>query len=215
MEAGPSELVNSSERERVLRITLRFFHIYLSLRKGNLPTNLIIKKGYNRTHTPNRPNFEGNPRFRDESLGFRSPLPLHNRYAPLTPDTFTPRWRPRSPSRNQRGYDNYWHYGRTPYQYSYYPPRIFQPSPPPPPQIFFRGGSQTKRKGEKMRGSKGGRRSRAKKEKNLENKRVVNLSTIELSKPESSLLNKGLKFAPSRKLNKFEMFIDINKYVRK
>lgn len=38
---------------------------------------------------------------------------------------------------------------------------------------------------------------------------------IELSKAELLTLDKGLKYAPKRNLNKFEVYMDIQKYTRK
>lgn len=55
----------------------------------------------------------------------------------------------------------------------------------------------------------------SKKEKNLTSDGIFNLSSVTLSDPEKSLLNKGLKFAPPRGLDKFQTYIDIHKFVRR
>lgn len=44
---------------------------------------------------------------------------------------------------------------------------------------------------------------------------VFNLSTQALTQAELSVLDKGLKHAPPKKLDKFNTFIDIHKYIRK
>lgn len=44
---------------------------------------------------------------------------------------------------------------------------------------------------------------------------IFNLSSKTLSDLEISLLNKGFKFAPPKKLNKFQTYIDVHRYVRK
>lgn len=41
------------------------------------------------------------------------------------------------------------------------------------------------------------------------------MSTVVLTDTEKLVLDKGLKFAPSRRLNKFQTYIDIHKFVRK
>lgn len=63
------------------------------------------------------------------------------------------------------------------------------------------------------RGSRGGRRTQRRKKKI--GKGVFNLSTKELTTQELSILDKGLKFAPQKRLDKFHTFIDIHKFVRK
>lgn len=43
---------------------------------------------------------------------------------------------------------------------------------------------------------------------------IFNLSRKDLTAEHKSVLNKGLKFAPDNKANKFQMFIDANKFIR-
>lgn len=64
------------------------------------------------------------------------------------------------------------------------------------------------------RGTRGGRRAR-KKKANLKDNGIFNLSKANLSEAELLVLEKGLKFIPPKRLNKFTTFIDIQKYVRK
>lgn len=63
------------------------------------------------------------------------------------------------------------------------------------------------------RGCRGGRKLHPKKEEDISG--IINLSTKEISKEELSTLGKGLKFVPPRNLNKFQTFIDVQKYTRK
>lgn len=44
---------------------------------------------------------------------------------------------------------------------------------------------------------------------------VFNLSGEELTRAEKLTLNQGLKYAPRKPLNKFQMFLDVQKYIRK
>lgn len=44
---------------------------------------------------------------------------------------------------------------------------------------------------------------------------IYNLSGIEITITELLTLDKGLKYAPKRNLNKFEMYVDIQKYTRR
>lgn len=65
------------------------------------------------------------------------------------------------------------------------------------------------------RGIRGGQRSKVQKEKGVVGQGIYNPSTINLSPDEISLLDKGLKFAPPQRLNKFQTYMDIHKYTRK
>lgn len=49
----------------------------------------------------------------------------------------------------------------------------------------------------------------------LKEKYLFNLSKIELTSAEKSVLDKGLKFVPPRKFNTFSTFIDVQKYIRR
>lgn len=42
----------------------------------------------------------------------------------------------------------------------------------------------------------------------------MNISGVELTENEIRVLDKGLKFAPKKNLNKFNTYIDINKFAR-
>lgn len=54
-----------------------------------------------------------------------------------------------------------------------------------------------------------------KKKENLTGQGVFNLSAKSLTKEELSVLDKGLKLAPPRKLDRFGTYIDVHKYIRK
>lgn len=41
------------------------------------------------------------------------------------------------------------------------------------------------------------------------------MSQVTFSDAELCVLDKGLKFAPSKKLNKFETFVDVHEYIRR
>lgn len=45
--------------------------------------------------------------------------------------------------------------------------------------------------------------------------KIFNLSKYELSRDERSVLEKGLSFAPQSKPDDFQLFIDLNKFIRK
>lgn len=72
---------------------------------------------------------------------------------------------------------------------------------------------QIKIKSRTKRGNRAGKRLKKKKRTLGEN--VVNLSGIELTTEQLAVLDKGLKHAPVRNLNKFETYIGIQKYIRK
>lgn len=44
---------------------------------------------------------------------------------------------------------------------------------------------------------------------------IYNLSSIELTHKELNILNLGLKCEPKKSLNKFDVHMDIHKYIRK
>lgn len=46
-------------------------------------------------------------------------------------------------------------------------------------------------------------------------KKIFNLSSHILNSAEYSLLNKGLSFCPTEKINDFQLFIDLNSYIQK
>lgn len=56
----------------------------------------------------------------------------------------------------------------------------------------------------------GGRRVRTKKNKTIAGAGIFNLSSVTLNANEKQILDKGLKFAPPRKLNKFETYMFTN-----
>lgn len=66
------------------------------------------------------------------------------------------------------------------------------------------------------RGKRGGKRvKRGNEKENLgQLNGVFNLSSKELNKEELLVLNKGLKYVPKAKLNKFQTFVDIQKFTR-
>lgn len=59
-----------------------------------------------------------------------------------------------------------------------------------------------------------GRRRKKKEEKQLKSG-LFNLTNLEFSESELEVLSQGLKFAPNKNINKFNLFIDIEKYIRK
>lgn len=65
----------------------------------------------------------------------------------------------------------------------------------------------------RKRGGRGGRGK--KKEKRKLNQGIFNLAGVEFSDEELELLCQGLKFAPDKDIDMFELFIDIEKYIRK
>lgn len=65
------------------------------------------------------------------------------------------------------------------------------------------------------RGVRGGRRLRIKKKKDVAGTGIFNPSMAILSDAEKHVLDRGLKFAPPRRLNKFETYMDVHKFVRK
>lgn len=65
----------------------------------------------------------------------------------------------------------------------------------------------------RKRGRRGGRGK--KKEKKQLNQGIFNLTGVEFSDQEMEVLRQGLKFAPDKDIEKFELFIDVEKYIRK
>ena len=65
----------------------------------------------------------------------------------------------------------------------------------------------------RKRGSRGG--TRQKKTQGQLTDGIYNLAGVELSKAELTVLSQGMKFAPSKNINKFDVFVDVEKYVRK
>lgn len=78
---------------------------------------------------------------------------------------------------------------------------------------FFR--ERTGKTGKTKRECRRGKWSRSIKQKEVTCEGIFNLSGIEFTKAEKIILNKGLKFVPYKPLNKFQTFIDVQKYVRK
>lgn len=70
-----------------------------------------------------------------------------------------------------------------------------------------------RKKPKQKRGCRGG--FKIKKKKRTVGEGIYNISRIELTKAELTTLDKGLKYAPTRNFNKFEMYVDIQKYTRK
>lgn len=64
------------------------------------------------------------------------------------------------------------------------------------------------------RGSRRGCRAR-KEKKNINDKGIFNLSHATFSDAEKLILDKGLKYVPPKKLNKFSTIIDVQKFIRK
>lgn len=60
-----------------------------------------------------------------------------------------------------------------------------------------------------------GWRAQSKKVKEINGDGIFNLSSQTLTKAETALLSKGLKFAPPKKLNKFQTYMDIHRFVCK
>ncbi|XP_075448365.1 uncharacterized protein LOC142490239 [Ascaphus truei] len=72
----------------------------------------------------------------------------------------------------------------------------------------------------RQRGRRSGQREQRKKEGRLrtlmpESHGIFNLSSFVLSAHHTALLSKGLSFAPSSSPKKFNLFVDLNKYIRK
>lgn len=82
-------------------------------------------------------------------------------------------------------------------------------------EVFFPGGTMSKKGNRAKRGTRGGRCLRSKKKAGVVDSGIFNLSKATLSAEEVNVLNHGLKFAPPHTLNKFNTFIDIQKYIRK
>lgn len=83
-----------------------------------------------------------------------------------------------------------------------------------PTRLVFSPGQPQSQKGLwRKRGTRGGRRIRSKEKKTVDISGVFNLSKV-LSEGEQRVLSLGLKFAPPHRLNKFETFIDIHKFIK-
>lgn len=67
----------------------------------------------------------------------------------------------------------------------------------------------------RKRGVRGGRKIRSKKKTGITGQGIFNLSGIPLTSDETAILDKGLKFAPPKPLNKFQTYMDIHKYTRR
>lgn len=65
----------------------------------------------------------------------------------------------------------------------------------------------------KKRGKRG--RGRKKKKTRQLNTGIFNLTGLNFSEEELKVLAQGLKFAPDKNVNKFELFVDIEKYIGK
>lgn len=81
-------------------------------------------------------------------------------------------------------------------------------------QLDFQGGTRGGHKEMEMqdRKQRGGGAFTPQKKENIGESGIINLSTKKLSREELATLSKGLKFAPPWNLNKFQIFIDIQKY---
>lgn len=78
-----------------------------------------------------------------------------------------------------------------------------------------RYGIHTKKFG-KRKQTRGRRRGKNKKKKmRILGKGIYNLSDVQFSKEELEVLDLGLKFAPDKPLDKFEVYIDLQKFMRK
>lgn len=73
--------------------------------------------------------------------------------------------------------------------------------------------SQPHRKRRQTRGRRGGRKK--KKTKKLLGQGIFNLSHIQFTQEELEVLELGLKYAPDKPLDKFEAYIDLQKFLRK
>lgn len=67
---------------------------------------------------------------------------------------------------------------------------------------------------EKIEGEES-RKESSKKENTNRGEYIYNLSRIPLNSNEIKVIDKGLKFAPTNNLNKFETYVNIQKYMRK
>lgn len=65
------------------------------------------------------------------------------------------------------------------------------------------------------RGCRAGWRVQQKKEKGTRVSEIYNLSKVTLSQKELNILNAGLKCAVSKPMNKFDVYIDVHRYIRK
>lgn len=77
-----------------------------------------------------------------------------------------------------------------------------------------RQGNSTENSGKKRqtRGKRGGRK---KKKESVLGKGIYNLSSSAFTDEELKVMDLGLKFAPDKRLNKFEAYIDHQKFMRK
>lgn len=85
-------------------------------------------------------------------------------------------------------------------------------NPDPLTQGIFTGNRETIPGGGTKRGSRGGRRALNKKKKGITADGIFNLSAVEFTEAEKVVLDMGLKFVPLKALNKFNTFIDVQKY---
>ncbi|CAH2295943.1 Hypothetical predicted protein, partial [Pelobates cultripes] len=68
----------------------------------------------------------------------------------------------------------------------------------------------------RRRGARGGTFLQKRKERKTSKQNgIFNLSQKELTKPQMSLLAKGLKFAPTKPIDKFSVYLDLNRFKRK
>lgn len=65
----------------------------------------------------------------------------------------------------------------------------------------------------RKRGRRGG--GGKKKEKKKLDEEIYNLTGVEFNNQELEVLQQGLKFAPNKDVDKFDLFIDIEKHIRK
>uniref|UniRef100_A0A8C5MAL6 Uncharacterized protein n=1 Tax=Leptobrachium leishanense TaxID=445787 RepID=A0A8C5MAL6_9ANUR len=80
-----------------------------------------------------------------------------------------------------------------------------------------RGGGTKKTMGKTRRGKRAGKqlRKREKRKEIAPSKGIFNLSDRILTRTETSVLNKGLKFAPTKNIDKFGVYIDLQRFKRK
>lgn len=77
------------------------------------------------------------------------------------------------------------------------------------------GGTHPRNKKFRKRGRRARRRIQQKKKKGKLGEGIFNISGKQLSREEILTLDKGIKFAPKRGLNKFETYIGVQKFIRK
>lgn len=170
----------------------------------------------------NRGGFNGSWPFRSGKQGYLNPAP----YYPVQQEYRSPQGPPQQGyDRPQMGYDGSQSEGHPGWYNRYVPLEGYIDD-----QIgmIFLGHESTKRRGgtggstqwkhiwsrkKRWRGRRAGRKLQKKKVPTGEG--IFNLSGVPLNSNEIKVLDKGLKFAPTNNLNKFETYVNILKYMKK